>query len=270
MDVKEFISSGILEQYVLGTATAEEIEQVEQMVFIYPEVQKEIDAIRQSLEGYAASFAVKPDESLKEKIKQTYLKTNATGAGNLSQGNGEIKIEAPVRRMRWYTKYAAAAAILLLLGSAVLNYVLYNKYNTASEELAKNKTELDDQVAVNTQLRDELKIISDKYSFAVSLNGTEKFPEAAAKVYYVKNTGDVYLDPSYLPQAPADKQYQLWAIVGGVPQDAGVITKDGKTVRIQKMKSFGNVKVDAFAVTLEKAGGSPTPTPDQMYVLGNL
>jgi anti-sigma-K factor RskA len=269
VDAKEFISSGILEQYVLGTATAEEIQQVEQMVFIYPEVQKEIDSIRQSLEGYAASFAVKPDDTLKEKIKQTYLKTNATVVSNLSQGNGEIKTEAPVRQMRSYTKYAAAAAILLLLGSAILNYVLYNKYNTASKELAKNKTELDNQVAVNTQLRDEIKIVSDKYSFAVSLSGTEKFPEAAAKVYYVKNTGDVYLDPSNLPAAPANQQYQLWAIIDGKPVDAGVITKNGKTIRIQPMKSFGNIKVNAFAITLEKEGGSPTPK-GQMYVLGNL
>jgi anti-sigma-K factor RskA len=30
------------------------------------------------------------------------------------------------------------------------------------------------------------------------------------------------------------------------------------------------VKVDAFAVTLEKQGGSSTPSTDQMYVLGNL
>jgi anti-sigma-K factor RskA len=268
VDAKEFISSGILEQYVLGTATAEEIQQVEQMVFIYPEVQKEIDEIRLSLEGYAASFAVKPDDSLKEKIKQTYLKTNSTVVTNLSQGNGEIKTEAPVRQMRSYTKYAAAAAVLLLLGSAILNYVLYNKYNTASEELAKNKTELDNLVAVNTQLREEIKIVSDKYSFAVSLSGTKNFPEAAAKVYYVKNTGDVYLDPSNLPQAPANSQYQLWAIVDGKPQDAGVITKNGKTIHIQKMKSFG--KVNAFAITLEKEGGSPTPNMDQMYVLGNL
>jgi anti-sigma-K factor RskA len=269
VDPKEFISSGILEQYVLGMATAEEIQQVEQMVFIYPEVQKEIDAIRLSLEGYAASFAVKPDESLKEKIRQTYLKASSNSVSNLPQGDGEIKTEGPVRQMRSYFKYAAAAVVALLLGSAVLNYVLYNKYNTASEELAKNKTELDNQIAVNTQIRNELKIISDKYSFAVSLSGTEKFPEAAAKVYYVKNTGDVYLDPSYLPQAPADKQYQLWAIVDGVPQDAGVITKNDKTIRIQKMKSFGNIKVNAFAITLEKEGGNPTPK-GQMYVLGNL
>jgi anti-sigma-K factor RskA len=270
VDVKEFISSGILEQYVLGAATAEEIQRVEKMALTYPEVQNEIDEIRQSLEGYAASFAIKPDDSLKEKIKQTYFKTGTNTGNNVLPINGEIKAEAPVRQMRSYTKYAAAAAVVLLLGSAVLNYILFNKYNNATKELAENKTELDNRVAENIQIKEELKIVSDKYSFAVSLSGTEKFPEAAAKVYYVKNTGDVYLDPSYLPQVPDNKQYQLWAIVDGKPLDAGVITKNGKTIRIQKMKSFGNVKVNAFAVTLEKQGGSPTPTPDQMYVLGNL
>ena len=31
---------------------------------------------------------------------------------------------------------------------------------------------------------------------------------------------------------------------------------------------FDFVKADAFAITLEKAGGSPTPTKNEMYVLG--
>jgi anti-sigma-K factor RskA len=34
------------------------------------------------------------------------------------------------------------------------------------------------------------------------------------------------------------------------------------------MKSFG--KVDAFAITLEKEGGSPTPTMDEMIVSAKM
>jgi hypothetical protein len=34
------------------------------------------------------------------------------------------------------------------------------------------------------------------------------------------------------------------------------------------MKSFG--KVDAFAITLEKTGGSPTPTMNEMIVNGKM
>jgi anti-sigma-K factor RskA len=34
------------------------------------------------------------------------------------------------------------------------------------------------------------------------------------------------------------------------------------------MKSFGSAQ--AFAITLEKAGGSPTPTMDEMYVMAKV
>lgn len=37
---------------------------------------------------------------------------------------------------------------------------------------------------------------------------------------------------------------------------------------IQKMKSVNNAEM--FAVTLEKKGGSPEPTLDQMYVAGKI
>jgi anti-sigma-K factor RskA len=63
-------------------------------------------------------------------------------------------------------------------------------------------------------------------------------------------------------------QYQLWAIVDGKPFDAGLLietkTADNK-YNIQKMKSFG--KAEAFAITLEKKGGSATPSMDKMYVI---
>jgi hypothetical protein len=37
-------------------------------------------------------------------------------------------------------------------------------------------------------------------------------------------------------------------------------------LQVQKMKTFGSA--DAFAITLEKSGGSPAPTMSELYVLG--
>ncbi len=84
----------------------------------------------------------------------------------------------------------------------------------------------------------------------------------------MRNTGDVYVDPSNLPAVPAGKQYQLWAIVDGKPISGGMISTEKGIYHIQKMKSFG--KADAFAITLEKAGGSPAPTMDEMYVISKI
>jgi anti-sigma-K factor RskA len=111
-------------------------------------------------------------------------------------------------------------------------------------------------------------VMTDRHALPVVLNGTPKSPEALAKLFWMKNTGQVYIDPSNLPAVPAGKQYQLWAIVDGKPEDAGMITTEKGIYHIQKMKSFG--KVDAFAITLEKTGGSPTPTMDEMIVSAKM
>ncbi|HEV8079376.1 MAG TPA: anti-sigma factor, partial [Chitinophagaceae bacterium] len=74
--------------------------------------------------------------------------------------------------------------------------------------------------------------------------------------------------PTNLPQTPDGKQYQLWAIVDGKPVDAGMISTEKGIYHIQKMKSFG--KAEAFAITMEKKGGSPTPTMDQMIVQAKI
>ena len=58
----------------------------------------------------------------------------------------------------------------------------------------------------------------------------------------------------------------------GVPElvqaiDAAVGQSNLRRV-LQKMKPFD--KADAFAITLEKKGGSTTPTMEAMYVMGKV
>ncbi|MEZ4904504.1 MAG: anti-sigma factor [Spirosomataceae bacterium] len=79
------------------------------------------------------------------------------------------------------------------------------------------------------------------------------------------NTQEVQLNVLSLPTPTSDKQYQLWALVGGNPVDLGVF--DVNTA-MQKMKAIP--KADAFAVTLEKKGGSPTPHLEELYVMGKV
>jgi anti-sigma-K factor RskA len=86
-------------------------------------------------------------------------------------------------------------------------------------------------------------------------------------VYWDSRSKDVYLLVNNLPQATTDKQYQLWALVDGKPVDAGVFDiKEG--LSFVKMKNIP--RAQAFAITLEKRGGSATPTMQEMYVLGKV
>jgi anti-sigma-K factor RskA len=237
--------------------------QVQEWADQYPEVRAELNEIERSMESYAMAHAIEPSTTSKKEI---FRKINAEENAKLT-----IPPAATVRSIAPFWKYAAAASVILLIGSAVLNITYYNKYQKANTAYIQTKNAL---VAVNENVRmmdSDLNVVKNKYSLPVSLDGLPAAPEAAAKIFWMKNTGEVYIDPSNLPNTPEGMQYQLWAIVDGKPVDGGMIitSKTEKKYHIQKMKSFGNVKVQAFAVTLESEGGNPTPK-GQMYVMGKM
>ena len=66
--VTAFIESGILELYVIGAATPQEAETVEEMAAAHPEVREELETISQAMESYAQAHAVKPKSSVKPLI----------------------------------------------------------------------------------------------------------------------------------------------------------------------------------------------------------
>ncbi len=270
MEKEEIISSGLLEMYVLGVANSEECAIVEQLSFTDASVKEEILAIEQSMEAYAFANAVAPSTNVKNKLfsqlqlnntiyNSKVIEFNTKTNNSNSQNIGNNKA--------WYT-YAAAAAAILIITSSAFNYFFYNK----NKQLIAANIEIEQQLQLaSTQtetLNKNLNIVRSKYTEPVSLKGLEAAPDAAAKIFWVKNTNEVYVDASNLPIAPSGKQYQLWAIVDGKPVSAGMITdKDGNKYSIQKMKSFG--KAEAFAITLEDEGGHEQPK-GTMYVLGKI
>ena len=275
MNKEDIISSGLLELYACGLTSPEEARQVEDWIKQYPEIKQELDAIEGSLETYAQAHAITPSVSVKDKIFSQIAKDAQTDNDNNVPLKNFAMAQAQVYRIPAFFKLMAAAMFILLIGSVVLNYSYYNKYQTVNDQYRSAANEL--QVAqeknkenqqANVAMKDDISVMSDKNSLPVVLKGTPHAPDALAKIYWMKNTGEVYVDPTNLPSVPEGKQYQLWAIVDGKPVDAGMISTEKGIYHIQKMKSFGSAQ--AFAITLEKAGGSPTPTMDQMYVIAKI
>ncbi len=65
MTSKEFIESGILEQYIFGTASPAECQEVELRAATDPLIQQEINTICDTLETLARQNAVEPDPIIK-------------------------------------------------------------------------------------------------------------------------------------------------------------------------------------------------------------
>ena len=266
MDVKDFISSGIIEIYLLGIATEQEVSLVNEMNKKYPEVEEEIIRIEDTL--------IKLAELGKPRLN-TEIKTNVLYAIHTKE---QIKLEqtdstkiialsaGKTNVIRNY-QYGIAAAIGLLIISSVLNVLFFNRTGKMNDEISRLNMEMKSQNESINTMNNQLAVLMDPASKGIVMNGLDISPSSLAKVIWNKKSGEVYLIVKELPPPPTNMQYQLWAIVDGKPVDAGMI--DILTPnQLHQMKNISSP--EAFAITLEKKGGSPIPTMDAMYMIGNI
>ncbi len=172
---------------------------------------------------------------------------------------------APVYNIKLW-KFLAAASVILLIVSTALNFYFYSGYKTTKQEYQALLTERNTLQANNASYQRDLQLFQDTTMTRIELKGLPGKEQNLATVLWNKGTQDVYISVKGMQPTPAGKQYQLWAIVNGQPVSVGVIG-DCSTA-LCKMESVADAQ--AFAITLEKEGGSPTPTLTEMYVMGNI
>ena len=252
MNIKEYISSGIAESYVLGLASQEERAEFEQMCLQYPEVLEARSVFELALEKQAMNNAIAPPSGLKNRI-----------LAELDLSSAEAKVismqSAQVKNLNWL-KYASAACIILLAGSIYMNVSLSNKNKNLQSNYNNTVAELSD-----------IQILQSNPNVKMAaMGGLEASPQSFATVYWDTASHDVYLLANNLPAPASDKQYQLWALLDGKPIDLGMLDYDLKEKKLLvRMKNAAGAQ--AFAITLEKKGRSNTSTPEgSMYVLGKL
>jgi len=261
LNIQEYISSGIIESYVLGLASAEEKAEFEQLLKQFPELVQARTAFEESLEAFARKHAITPPAGTKENIAEQLGLT----------GKIMNMPAAPARRSNGL-KYAVAACIVLMLGSIYLNISMIKKNKTLTTERDQTIAKLNDAEKNMNDARKNMSVITQNPNIRMALmKGMPQSPQSFATVYWDTTTHDVYLHLNNLPAPPSDKQYQLWAIFNNKPVDMGVFDFDDLTVHkmplLVQLKKADNAQ--AFAITLEKKGGSPSPE-GQMYVMGYL
>lgn len=270
-EAKEYIETGILELYVLGQLSADDQKEVEAMAIKFPEIKREVDAIEIVMERYAVHNAVLPSQDLTTRILE-----------KIGHDAGEVKVvplypknqDVKIKKLR----FALVACIALLLVSVVELFSAHRKLDVAEDKIVSLSVDREKFAArasyeesTNQQLKKVADMIGDPAWAIVKLAGTKMTPEAKMMVYWNKESKNVVVDNSRmtLPANDNQHQYQLWALVDGKPVDLGVFdsSADSRLILV-KMKEISTAQ--AFAVTLEKQGGSVSPTMDQMVVMGGV
>ncbi len=266
MNTKEYISSGVIESYVLGLATAEDKLEFEQMCRQYPEVTAARDAFEMVLEKQLLKQAVAIPDSVRQRLMDT-IRTGAfsTEAKLLSMDNtNQTKSSSPAR-------WVAAASIILLLGAAYFAYDFYNKnqkLQTSNKDMQARVEKMEEE----KKWMDEVQsMMSNPNVAVVNLVGTTP-AKASADIYWdTTSASNVYMVVKNMPKLPSDQQYQLWSLINGPdgqlqPTSRGLFDMGdgGKVI----LKMDNTQKADAFAITIEKRGNTGGPNLQQLQSMG--
>jgi len=281
VDIKEYIASGILEAYWAGELSEDEMKEVDRIASIHPKVKAELEGIREALNSYGKATEKDPTKNslsaALNKIKESEQSDFLKEVFNDEEKTGFNQNQAETSRLPFWS---VAASILLLI-SLAFNFYFIAKFQSSNEQLIALQNDLEvvrNQQSSLVDLAQEQKqklAYSDlriahflnKDNIHVRMDGLDISPESFANVFWNVKTNAVFISVDNLPEPPHGHQYQLWAIKAGqAPIDAGIFDH---SLLVQELKVIKG-DVQAFAVTLEKEGGSPVATVDQTYVKGFL
>ena len=261
MEARAYIESGILELYVFGTLSESETQEVAQMAEKYPEIQEEIISIEKAVISLSYSMAPYLSAANYDRIKD-----------NLIEKHGKVVEMKPKPNAFSYIGWAAA--VLLMAGFAWQYTQLDSAKNQIASVTTENDTlakELNTVKLYQTQTESLLAVVRDQNNTVVSLGGQAVSPESKAKVYWNQNTQTVYVDAAGLPEPPEGFVYQVWALKLDPLTPTSIGLLDDFKTNDSRLFAVSNASgAEAFGITLEPAGGSISPTLEQLYALGKV
>ena len=262
MDKKQYIESGILELYVYGLLSETDNNEVGQMAKEHQEIEAEIISIEKAIINLSTSFSpflsVHNFEKIKAKLDLKYSKVI------------EMK---PKNNWSRYVGWAAAVILLVGIGFQYMQLSdTQNQVATIEKEKMSLKDTLIDLKGKNKQTLTALTVVRDAKNTIIDLGGQTVSPKSYAKIYWNKETEVVYVDAAGLPEPPKGMVYQIWSlklVPQLTPTSIGLLSDfSSNAEKIFAVETTGNA--EAFGITLEPAGGSKSPTMEQLYVLGKV
>lgn len=109
-DLSKFLQSGIIEAYVLGMASPEEMKEVEDVAVDCPEVKNAIDSFGEAIEQKALENAVTPDPLIKPLLMATFDYLDRMGKGETPASPPNLTVNSRVEDYaEWLNKDSMAS-----------------------------------------------------------------------------------------------------------------------------------------------------------------
>ena len=241
--VQDFLNSGLLDKYLIGTTTASETLKVESYISAYPEVKEEYDLLQDQLELVANAEAIQPPFGTLD---------------NILEGLDEkpvIKMQPQRRATPWYS-IAASIAALIFAGTSFLLYdqnrSLLDENNTIAEEIFDLRDDIQDN---NNKLDDVMRQfmrLNNPETAKYVLRGNDRAKDLKTVAYINPIDKSSLIDVISLPEISEEQSYQLWAQMQDKMVNLGILDASDR-----KLKSVPYIE-DALSlnITIEPKGGN--------------
>jgi anti-sigma-K factor RskA len=166
---------------------------------------------------------------------------------------------------RWFT----FAPVIVMLMLAVFSILLWRDLRNTRRALRSTHAQLEqvqsDLARTNKDLA-EAKMVRDLLhapdAWPLTLVSKKTPPQPQIKTVYSKQQGSLLLMASNMSPLPENKIYQIWLLPadGSAPMSAGWFKPDGKGNGMMFHQMTAGIPAKGFAITIEPAGGSQTPT----------
>jgi anti-sigma-K factor RskA len=268
MNDKLHIADTDLPLYAMGALSAEEMESARAHLEACDLCNEELRQNHLALAAYAQTTpeSASPDGA-KARFMARVAATPQLETQTKPQAEAAAPALAPKQGFSWRTIFGAdakpwagalAGAMAILLIAVAIDDIRYR------EALHATRIEAKRAQADSVQLAQLMDLLTSSHVQRVTLHPTPvASPPPEGRVVYEARTGKLLLTASNLQPLPDGKTYELWILQpnGKNPLPAGTFAPDssGNAAVILAQAPVG-LTVQGFGVTIEKAGGSDTPT----------
>jgi anti-sigma-K factor RskA len=245
-DIKQFLESSLLEEYVLGIIDPAEVPKVEKFIRISPEVKSAYEGLQESMAMLAKKLAIPPPPGTKESILRKI-------------DDSVISTQQPTMD---YQKWWAIAASLLAVVCSVWAISLsqqqasfQNEIKTLEDQYVVLKDQCNEKESLYAQQQEQWMMLANPKTEKYLLSGNDKAPKLETVAYWNEESQTSYLRILSLPAIPKGQCLQLWADVDGEMVNMNVLPDEiGQIVAIPFKKDATSLNV-----TIEPEGGSLHP-----------
>lgn len=266
MTNEELISSGELELYVAGLLTEERNKEIALIIENNVDIKKEVENIENVVMHLANESTLTDKYEFTDVLKKIITDRVSDDAKVKQLTPTDEKSSRPFLK---FAGWAAAAVFLALFAFQFQNNTqLEDNLNISIEENKTIKDSLKKQSFELNYKENMLATITSEDTKIIDLAGQQISPSSSVRVFWDTAQNKVVIDAKTLPQAPADMVYQVWSLKLEplTPTSLGLL-EDYSAEKTLFVLENTNAS-EGFGITLEPAGGSPTPTLEKLFVLG--